>query len=335
MSSRQRRLLRGFLNRECIWVRNPASTTHIKIFDACTAISPVFDPMVVTAQGLSYTAFHVAVAVLNHRVLGPCVAVGLNGEILKFVRCRCVSVRDVPGRSGVFLIFFGKFTDEVVGMRFPYLTAPPARENVPEITRHEIIYTSSVISRADVAKATEGLHFDVINPFVWFGGGSVWLLFLSVDYMVFCPAVEGIPSLARVFTLLTRCDREGCDYCEGLGGHVNVFKGYCAQHDPGHSGACPCIRPCTLSEGAVEISGHRNFLGLLFDPATQARITALNVTASLTPTHVENVVTGILDNGTEVEPARAPWVLLRMSDYFSRVLLIGCKRMKALALRSY
>ncbi|QDQ69241.1 tegument UL16 [Colobine gammaherpesvirus 1] len=335
MSSRQRRLLRRFLNRECIWVRNPASTAHLKIFDACTAVSPVFDPLMVTAQGLSYSAFHVAVAILSHRIMGPCVAVALNGEILKFVLCNCVSIRDVSGRSGVVLIYFGKFSEEAIGMRFPYIPMPPARENVTELTRHEIVHTSSVISRAELPRATAGLQFDVINPFVWHGGGSVWLLFLSVDYMVFCPAIQGVPSLARVFTLLTRCYDQDCDYCQGPGGHVNVFKGYCSQHELGRSGACPCLYPCTLRDGQASVTGNRNFLGLLFDPGLQAQVTVFKVTTHSSPAHVESVLTGVLEDGTLVEPTREPWVLLRMSDYFSRVLLVGCKRIKARALRSY
>nr|UQT64353.1 ORF33 [Human gammaherpesvirus 8] len=334
MASRRRKL-RNFLNKECIWTVNPMSGDHIKVFNACTSISPVYDPELVTSYALSVPAYNVSVAILQHKVMGPCVAVGINGEMIMYVVSQCVSVRPVPGRDGMALIYFGRFLEEASGLRFPYIAPPPSREHVPDLTRQELVHTSQVVRRGDLTNCTMGLEFRNVNPFVWLGGGSVWLLFLGVDYMAFCPGVDGMPSLARVAALLTRCDHPDCVHCHGLRGHVNVFRGYCSAQSPGLSNTCPCIKSCGTGNGVTRVTGNRNFLGLLFDPIVQSRVTALKITSHPTPTHVENVLTGVLDDGTLVPSSKAPWVLLRMSDYFSRLLIYECKKLKALGLRSY
>ncbi|AJE29675.1 ORF33 [macacine gammaherpesvirus 12] len=336
MATSRRHILKSFLNKECIWLRHPGTSAFVRVYTATTARSAVFDPPVNSEEALSYNHLNVMLAIMKPKELGPCVAVYMNGEIFDFCAAESLAIRDVPGRADLCLMRFGPLYDAPRSVPIPGPLNPHPRETVPGLTKQEIIYTSQTVPRGQIRQAIEGKTFLQINPFLWFDGGAFWQLFLSVDFMLLCPSLDTVPSLARIVGLLTECDKSTCKLCRGLFVHVNPYRGYTPPDSQGTSPSCPCLISCGARRSTdVSITGHVNLLGLLFEAKVLPKVSKLRLKRNPHPVPVEDAMAGLLDDGTEVRPSSPPWALIRLPDLASRVMLYGCQNLKSMCLRSY
>ncbi|AAT00033.1 JM56 [macacine gammaherpesvirus 11] len=336
MATQRRDILKSFLNKECIWLRHPGTSAFVRVYTATTAHSAVFDPPVTSEDAMSHNCLNVMIMLMKPKEFGPCVTVYINGDILDFCATEYVAIREVPGRADLCLIRFGTLSNAPRSVPIPGPLNPHPRENVPGLTKQEIIYTSQTVPRAQIQDAIKGKAFKQINPFVWFDGGAFWQLFLSVDYMLLCPALEIVPSLARIVGLLTQCDKSTCKICTLAHVHVNAYRGYTPPDSQGTSPSCPCLISCGARHATdVLVTGHVNLLGLLFDPKVLPKVSRLRLKRNPHPVPIEDAMSGVTAEGTEVLPTSQPWALIRLPDLASRVMLYGCQNLKTICLRSY
>ncbi|AAC95559.1 orf 33 [Ateline gammaherpesvirus 3] len=322
--------LRTFLNNECLWIKNKASTPFTKVFCATTAVSPFFTP--VSPHGtLDKHYINVTLIILKPKKTHPYLTVYINEIAVDCCSTEVLQVKPVPC-SPFSLIYFGQLIDP------PHNVQIPTNISIKEpkqchLSKGQVIFTSKVINPSSLPNGYENVIR--IGACAWYANGAIFQHFLSTDYMSLCPAFKEFPSLSRILSLLTRCDDQSCVPCYGEKIHVNCQSGYTDSNCDGKSNSCPCIISCSaLKSKNVSITGNRNLLSLLFDATLQSSIVSLKFFSPKAPTVVNKVFCGVLETGEMVECTCEAWNLIMFSDFVTRQIICNCQIMKRCCLRS-
>nr|WAH70936.1 tegument protein UL16 [Eptesicus fuscus gammaherpesvirus] len=328
--------LRRFLNKECMWRQHPASSSHVKIFLATTAISPSFRPGLRGRErrGEEPVQVHfmnVTIIFLKPKNKPAYATVYLNNTLLDCVTPEIVHQTSVPGRHGLFLLFFGDLFDAPPDARVPAhpsLSAAPVPDPSLSLSKTDLWLTSSRVD-PDMLNDWADSEFNAVGKVAWYARGSLFIYFLSVDYMVYCPQIPHLPSIGAFLNLLTRCDRGGCVPCFGRGIHVDVTHGHTLPGAEGNSCSCPCVASCaTLRDTDAPVRENRSLLGLLFDAEDATAVESLRVHATPRPRNLNEIIAGLTADGSIIIPNANPWVLLRVSHFYSRMLMYNCQVLK-------
>lgn len=325
--------LRAFLNKECVWTRNQASSSYSQVYTATTSYSPVFKlPRPHRRHRGKYFAFNVAVIVLRPKLAPFYVTIYINDTLLACVRPDSLCVKKIPGRWGLNLIYFGRFSPVDSSAKIPSnVCHPPGYERIPSLS--EIL---------DCANNCTGRSLqDVLGPAavpvgkcLWTNGIQTLEFMLCDQMMMLCPNIPGVPSLGRIINLLTRCTREDCVACYGHGIHAAVYSGHTDPRSPGTSQTCPCILSCSVAAGNhAVITGNRNLLALIFPAEVHMSVRSLRFRNPPNPTSVCDIFCGVNDDGDEVECNQSAWITLAHSQLASRLQIYGCQVLKRVVIR--
>lgn len=329
-------ILPRFLNHECIWRLNPASSSYIKVYNATTAVSPYFKPIEDPIRGRRHH-LNVTVLIMKQKKSAPCITVYVNERLVLSCSSFAVYVRKLPDPRNLFLIFFGKLLRCSSNFRIP---KDPSILPIPE---HPVIPTKqeflTMCELVDLPIPELSSHDDIkcIGGCTWFWRSMLFQYFIIPDHMMLLPILTDFPSLNRILNLLTRCENQSCVPCYGTHIHVSAWHGYTSQDDMGTSTSCPCILSCGLISGTnAKITGNRNLLSLLFDPCVHHQITGLKIIPHpITPVKVEDLVVGIKADGTTVKARSNHWQLFSVSELLSRICIYNCQVLKRICLHSY
>ncbi|UNP64489.1 member of UL16 family [Saguinine gammaherpesvirus 1] len=328
-------ILPRFLNHECIWRLNPASSSYIKVYNATTAVSPYFKPIEDPIRGRRHH-LNVTVLIMKQKKSAPCITVYVNERLVLSCSSFAVYVRKLPDPRNLFLIFFGKLLRCSSNFRIP---KDPSILPIPE---HPVIPTKqeflALCKLVDLPITDILDHNDIkcIGGCTWFWRSMLFQYFIIPDHMMLLPILTDFPSLNRILNLLTRCENQSCVPCYGTHIHVSAWHGYTHQTDIGTSTSCPCILSCGLINGLnANITGNRNLLSLLFDPCVHHQITGLKILHSPNPVKVEDLVVGIKKDGTYEKARSNHWQLFSVSELLSRICIYNCQVLKRICLHSY
>nr|WIV69327.1 hypothetical protein [Bovine gammaherpesvirus 4] len=328
-----RELLRNFLNKECVWKLNHASSKYIKIYTSTTAISPNYKPP--RYMGSKDHFLNVTAIIMKPKGQSPRVTIYINNQPMHCCSIQSVSVLKMHDPKNIYLIYFGKFYAPPPNFQVPLDISTHDKEPQSEITRDDIVNTSTRCTIYDVEDLDETC-ISCIGKCAWYARGTLFLPFLSIDYMMFCPSLKEFVSLPRFINLLTRCEDKQCVPCYGYKIHVNCCMGYTSGEEDGCSNSCPCILSCTaIQQDYAPITGNRNLLSLLFEPEYQKDIVALKFFSNTRPCSANDIFCGVLENGNEVPCNNTPWELLQISDFYTRLMIYNCQVLKRICIRSY
>lgn len=333
----RRARLREFLNTECIWTPNSSSTVYTKIYNATTALSPIFrlDHLGIAAGN----EHHINVVVILLKPKSKCAyaTIYINNKLVDCCVPEAVFIKKVPWQRKLFLIYFGKLCDT------PQETAVPS--NIAGL----IPDTSRTLRQLDIWNTAEPLKTDdeldayirdnrvVSKCGAWVSGTAILQFFVSMDMVLCCPAsLPTFPSLSNILNLLTRCEDKRCIECYGGKVHVNSLCGHTAPESSCEiTTTCPCLVSCGVSDECyMEVTGNKNLLGLLFDPVNQADVVGLRVMSYHPSTKLSNILCGVTSSGKDVPCTDANWQLLAHSAFVTRVFIYNCQNLKEVCLRS-
>ncbi|ALE14745.1 ORF33 [Felid gammaherpesvirus 1] len=320
--------LRRFLNRECLWCKYDLCSPYVKMYYASTAISPNFRPTELQELEKTYV-LNVSIIFLKPKKQPTYVTVFINEVFIACCVPDFISIKAVPGEHDMFLMYLGPFYKPPSDTKIPALIKIEAFEDGIIPLKSDIWKTSSLVSTKQLQTEFKSWTFTTIGKCVWYGRGSLFQFFLSMEYMVCCPQFKEFPSFGRLVNLVTRCDDKNCVPCYGLKVHVNVKGGYTPPFYNGDSISCPCVLSCAaLKSDIVPITGHRNILTLFFGPEVHNEIISLKFKPSKRPIEITDLCVGITGDGQEVQIDEKAWQLLRMSDFFTRACIYGCQILK-------
>ncbi|AAO12335.1 hypothetical protein KM546_gp29 [Porcine lymphotropic herpesvirus 3] len=339
MAAKDRRhLFRQFLNKECIWVPNEASTKHTKIFTCTTAVSPYWKMhghMEPPGGGRNHF-INITMMVMKPKNEKTCATFYVNGILLDCVTPEVIFTKKVPRPYNMCLIYFGDLMDPPMPTIIPAELRSFSSELSKNLTMLDLVNTSkSIRSSKDLPSAPRSI--------VPLGKGGAWMVnnnlihfVVSPDMLMCCPGLPSFPSLTHIINLLTRCENEDCIPCHGAGIHVNVMDGVTEAKSTGKSHHCPCLMPCSArSSDYAPITGNHNLLSLLFDPQHHRNIVGLRFVSNSLTLNIQNIFVGVTLSGDEIMCRKEPWELLRVSALFSRLFIYNCQILKRKCLHSY
>lgn len=327
--------LRSFLNKECVWTRNPASSPFSQVYTATTSYSPVFRlPRLPHRRNRGKIfAFNVTVIVLRPKQAPFYVTVYLNDALLACVRPDSLCVKQIPGRWGLNLMYFGRFSPVDSSAKIPRdVSSHPGYERVPSLT--EILDCADNCTGRSVQEIL-GPTAIPVGKCLWTNGRQNMEFMLSDQMLMMCPNIPGVPSLGRILNLLTRCERQDCVACYGNAIHAAVYTGYTDPRSMGTSQTCPCILSCSVAVGNhASITGNRNLLALLFPAENHMSVVALRFRNPPNPAGVCDIFCGVNEEGDEIECNPGAWITLVHSPLASRLQMYGCQVLKRVVIRS-
>lgn len=339
MAAKERRcLFRQFLNKECIWVPNSASTKHTRIFTCTTAVSPHWKVQNASHHmGPRGTHFiNVTMMLMKPKNERPCATFYVNGILVDCCTPEVCFIKKLPPPYNLCLIYFGDLLDP------PGITAIPAELHsfsssfAKNFTMLDIVNTSTPVKSAKDLPAAPRTVTVLGNGGAWMVNKNIVMFVVSPDMMICCPNLPSFPSLTHIINLLTRCDDEACVPCHGAGIHVNVLEGITNSHSDGKSYHCPCLMPCSARQGNFSlITGNKNLLSLLFDPEHHRDIIGIKFLSSGLTLNINSLFCGVTSLGEEVPCKKEPWEILKVSILFSRMFLYNCQILKRKCLHSY
>lgn len=331
--------LRRFLNKECIWKFNPASTNYMKIYTSTTAVSPTYKPFSGPLYGRgneSEHSYNVTLIVMKPKKYPAYITIYINGQLMDCCTPEALFMKAVPGAVRFHLIYFGPFKNPSPNVQIPADVAIKAPDCSATVTRHVIWNTSRHITQQeDMLPSIRKSKVIMIGKCAWYAKNSLYQYFLSMDCMAMLPALDAFPSLARILSLLTRCADSSCVPCYGFKIHVCCASGYTSKESPGTSESCPCILSCTaLKSDYAPVTGNKNLLSLLFDPVQHMEIVGIKFLSPSFPTRVQDVFCGVKANGEEIVCRSQPWELLQLSSFYTRLAIYDCQVLKRGCLHS-
>lgn len=335
MDSKQLERLRLFLNKECMWIPNEKTGTFCKIYHCTTSISPYFNPDALRGRHQDYKHFmNVTIIILKPKKQNAYITAYINGKLIACFHSEAVFVKRVTG-TPLTLIYFGRCFN-AKNVNIPAEIECKVKEN-ERLTVLDILQTSTPIH--DMNEFIDVKNKD-INPIgkcgAWMFNNIVYSFFIKMDMMVCCPSIPAFPSLSQIITFMTKCENKLCVSCYGRHIHVELYAGYTASENDGHSGRCPCLMPCSALENEyIPIRRHRNLLGLMFKPEDQKNVVGFKILSNSITYDIRKLLCGVTATGDEIECSSDVWQLLKLSTFFSRVLTDECQILKSLNLHSY
>lgn len=327
-----RECLRQFLNRECIWKLDTASTSYARVYTATTAISPHFKPP--KGEKTSHSLNVTLIAMKPKKTL-PFVTVYVNGDLIDCCATDAFFSKKVPGPKCLYLIYVGLLKSPPLQVKIPADIASKTPDVGHSVTRKDIWSTSKRLDPQNLKSSLKHSAITGIGKCAWAVNGILCQYFLSLDYVMLCPAFQACPSLSRIINLITRCQSNSCVACYGEKIHVDVTQGFTSEDSSGSSDSCPCILSCAaLRSDYAPITGNKTLLSLIFDPLVSRNIVGIRLFAPQYPVPIQQLFCGVLADGTEVDCCPEPWELLQYSDFFSRLAIYDCQILKRACLRS-
>ncbi|ARW78096.1 tegument protein UL16 [Common bottlenose dolphin gammaherpesvirus 1 strain Sarasota] len=336
MAKIPRATLRQFLNKECLWVQDKASTNYTKIYKATTALSPNLKLPNADANGQEARCLNVTVILLKPKSSAAYATVYINDKLIDCCVPEVVFMKKIPGQWNLCLIYFGELRSPPLATAVPCNITLANEGEAPALKQADVWTTAEPINTDEELAPLAPRAAILGNYGAWISNSAILQLFVSMDMILCCPAsLPTFPSLTHIVNLLTRCHNQECTMCYGGGVHVNAISGHTKSDDPGTSASCPCVTSCSIKRGEIlPVTGNHNLLGLLFDPAHQVDVTALKVLSTEPSTRVSKLFCGLTDGGEEVPCTDANWQLLRHSALVTRILIYNCQTLKRKCLRS-
>lgn len=327
-----RKSLQTFLNQECVWKLDLLTTSHLKVFTSTTAVSPVFRPPV---PGKKLYSMNVTMMIMKPKDGSPYITVYVNGEIVGSYIPEALFFKKVPGPTKLYLIYVGKLSPVSPDTKIPAEKASKTPALNGSVTKGDIWSSSRKETPEALYPKLKTMKVTMVGKCAWIFDGALCHYFLSLDYMVCCPAFKEFPSLSRIVNLLTRCPDRNCVPCYGARIHVDCTTGFTPSESEGTSEACPCILSCAaLKSSYAPVTGNQNLLSLLFDPVQSKKVVGLNLKAPSYPAPISQVLVGVTAKGEEIECNPDPWELLVYSDFYTRLAIYNCQILKRACLHS-
>lgn len=326
--------LRLFLNNECVWKTNPGSSQFTRIYSATTAASPMFALPNAGKKGRRFFAYNVTAIVLKPKTSPFYVTVYINGELIAAVMPTAFCVKSIPGKWGLYLIYFGKLSGVGDAVKIPKdVSQLPPFEMIP--TYGEIIDCTTNCTGQSI-KEILGPGAIPVGKCTWTNGTQTVEFFLNDSMAMMCPKISGVPSLGRLVNLLTRCTDQSCVACFGNAIHAAVYTGHTDTHSSGSSSVCPCVLSCAAATGShTVITGNKHLLALLFEGTKHMTIVALRFRNPTDPRSISDIMCGLNEEGDEIECSGSQWTTLVHSVLSTRLQIYSCQILKRLCLHSY
>ncbi|AAX58068.1 ORF33 [Ovine gammaherpesvirus 2] len=339
MATREfRRLFRQFLNKECLWVRNPACGPHAKVYTSTTARSPLWmnqTPGGTRAKSQSGGPTNLTLILMKPKQSRMFATFYVNGVLADCCAPDVCFVRPVT-RYQMYLIYFGELSAMEHSPTIPGNISVHDPEALRQLSILQVVNASTIVkSSSDLPPAPR-----TIIPLgvcgAWMVNDSLLQYAVHPDMLICCPNIPTFPSLSHVLNLLTKCEDELCPSCCGGGHHAAVMNGVTRSESDSCSTTCPCVRPCSLDHSEVApVTGHRNILGLLFPPDKLNDVVAIKFYSNNLTLDVQGLFCGVTSSGEEILCNPDPWVLFSLSELLSRMAMYACDNIKKLCLRSY
>ncbi|AIA62069.1 orf33 [Alcelaphine gammaherpesvirus 2] len=335
MASRDRRcLLKHFLNKECIWVKNSASTPLIKVYTSTTAKSPLWpgpDPSVPGTNG----PINLTLQLMKPKDRNLCATFYVNGVFVDACTPTAFYCREVQ-RYGIYLIFFGDLVDPDQPAVIPENIAVHKNEPFVQLSILQMVNSATLLKNPDdlPRSSTDIVPLGPFGP--WMANGSLLQYTINPDLLICCPSIGTLPTMSNIIALLTRCENEDCPFCYGNPNHACVLKGVTLSDQNNGADICPCVAPCSLRYGDMaKITTNSNLLGFLFPPEAQNDIVGIRAKSNNLTLDVQELFCGVTREGEEVPCLQSPWLLFSLSHLVSRLLMYSCENLKKMCLRSY
>lgn len=325
--------LRRFLNRECVWQVNPASSNYYKVFSATTAVSPDYRPRGRNRRECHY--LNVTLILVKPKGANAYIVVYVNDDLVGSGIPEALFFRKVAGGSGLHVIYVGPLAPLPEGSKIPANIALKTPILGKTFSMGDIWGTSTKIDLRKDRKLLRSKPCVSIAKCSWYLQNSFIQYYLAMHCAMLCPGFRELPSLARMLSLLTRCDDASCVPCYGAHIHVEAAAGYTEEGSNGCSSACPCVLSCAALRGDyAPITGNESLLSLIFDAQQARRVVGLRFYAPDQPVPITAVFCGVMDDGSEATCNPNMWELLRLSDFVTRCTVYGCQILKRQVLHS-
>ncbi|AAC58079.1 ORF33 [Alcelaphine gammaherpesvirus 1] len=335
MGSRERRwLLKHFLNKECLWVKNSASTAVIKVYTSTTARSPLWPGRHAAMPGIE-GPINVTVQLMKPKDRKMCATFYVNGVFVDSCTPTAFYCREVQ-RYGIYLLFFGDLVDPEPPNVIPENIAVHKNEPPVHLTILQMVNSATLLKTPDDLPKP---HVEVVplGPFgPWMANGSLLQYTINPDLLICCPSIGTLPTMSNIITWITKCENEECESCHGNSDHACVLRGVTLADQNYGSDTCPCVAPCSMRHGNIaRITTSSNLLGFLFPPESQNDIVAIRAKSNKLTLNVQDIFCGVTREGEEVACLQSPWLLFGLSHLVSRMVMYGCESIKRKCLRSY
>ncbi|AEV80945.1 tegument protein UL16 [Saimiriine betaherpesvirus 4] len=332
--TRDLRLLKYFLQRECVWRRVGASSKH-REYVAIASKSATFD-----MDGQDSRCLLCRIIVLSKDGVNV-VCLSINTTYMGSYSTKLHRVKHDVGGVETFYSF--KIDDELCPKTVPFApTFTPVRSTVSfNGMSAEFFYDVCSLPSAEELKSIMVKGGEQSNKkAIRLGGPGAWavktslgvdLYFYLLEYDLYttCTGKDFLPSLARIVSATTCCGEMSCPFCKDHGTHVDCTGKYVGPVPD--KGMCFCYMLCKMPTAPITNDRYMPFL-CDSEEATHISVSGAGKSKVTLEDPLESYITVYNSAGKALPLKSGCWKLVKLSHPASPLLLCACPVLKGVVL---